>query len=640
MNNKLQTRDGAIRHVANVDFPTRWGDFRLLAFERDFEQDGAPCQQTALALVLGEIGRSPTLVRIHSQCLTGEALGSLRCDCAPQLHMALSLISEEGAGVLVYEQQEGRGIGLMAKLRAYQLQDQGLDTVQANECLGFKPDYRDYRLPAEILKSLGIGQVRLLSNNPDKIAALVRAGIQVVERIPCEVAGGIFAQGYLHTKKLKCGHLLQSQVAALPRSVLKEPPPEAPAVKETAGKRVPMRQVTPFTDIETALAELRAGRMLVLVDDEDRENEGDLTLAAEKVTPEAINFMATHGRGLICLALPGERTERLRLGPMSPRNTSQFGTAFTESIDAVGRGVTTGISALDRAQTILAAIDPATRPEDLARPGHIFPLRAREGGVLVRAGQTEASVDLARLAGLVPAAVICEIMNDDGTMARVTDLTRFCQTYDLKMLTVAELIRYRMAHERCIERVGETLVPTDRGTFRMIAYRSEIDNESHLAMILGNIEDGQPALVRMHARCVVGDVFGANACECSANLRRSLDRIAAEGAGAVIYLHQNATGFAAGKSADRDSLVLHPDPKNISQLDRDRQVQRDIGVGAQVLRDLNLRRIRLLTNHPRPLAALEGYGIDIVEHVPIGDHQFAIRDTGQEGCLSHETRCQ
>jgi len=640
MNNKLQTRDGAIRHVANVDFPTRWGDFRLLAFERDFEQDGAPCQQTALALVLGEIGRSPTLVRIHSQCLTGEALGSLRCDCAPQLHMALSLISEEGAGVLVYEQQEGRGIGLMAKLRAYQLQDQGLDTVQANECLGFKPDYRDYRLPAEILKSLGIGQVRLLSNNPDKIAALVRAGIQVVERIPCEVAGGIFAQGYLHTKKLKCGHLLQSQVAALPRSVLKEPPPEAPAVKETAGKRVPMRQVTPFTDVETALAELRAGRMLVLVDDEDRENEGDLTLAAEKVTPEAINFMATHGRGLICLALPGERTERLRLGPMSPRNTSQFGTAFTESIDAVGRGVTTGISALDRAQTILAAIDPATRPEDLARPGHIFPLRAREGGVLVRAGQTEASVDLARLAGLVPAAVICEIMNDDGTMARVTDLTRFCQTYDLKMLTVAELIRYRMAHERCIERVGETLVPTDRGTFRMIAYRSEIDNESHLAMILGNIEDGQPALVRMHARCVVGDVFGANACECSANLRRSLDRIAAEGAGAVIYLHQNATGFAAGKSADRDSLVLHPDPKNISQLDRDRQVQRDIGVGAQVLRDLNLRRIRLLTNHPRPLAALEGYGIDIVEHVPIGDHQFAIRDTGQEGCLSHETRCQ
>jgi 3,4-dihydroxy 2-butanone 4-phosphate synthase/GTP cyclohydrolase II len=639
MNHKLQTRDGAIRQVANVDFPTRWGDFRLLAFERDFEQDGVTCQQTALALVLGEIGRSPTLVRIHSQCLTGEALGSLRCDCAPQLHMALSLISEEGAGVLVYEQQEGRGIGLMAKLRAYQLQDQGLDTVQANERLGFKADYRDYRLPAEILKSLGIGQVRLLSNNPDKIAALVRAGIHMVERIPCEADGGVIAQGYLHTKKLKCGHLLQ-QVPAPQSLVMKELPPEALAVKVTAGKRLHMRQFSPFTDVETALAELRAGRMLVLVDDEDRENEGDLTLAAEKVTPEAINFMATHGRGLICLALPGERTERLRLGPMSPRNTSQFGTAFTESIDAVGRGVTTGISALDRAQTILAAIDPATRPDDLARPGHIFPLRAREGGVLVRAGQTEASVDVARLAGLVPAAVICEIMNDDGTMARVTDLTRFCQKHDLKMLTVAELIRYRMAHERCIERVGETLVPTDRGTFRMIAYRSEIDNESHLAMVLGNIGDGQPALVRMHARCVVGDVFGASTCECSANLRRSLDRIAAEGAGALIYLHQNATGFAAGKSVERDSLVLHPDPKNISQLDRDRRVQRDIGVGAQILRDLNLRRIRLLTNHPRPLAALEGYGIDIVEHVPIGDPQFTLRDTGREEDLSHETRCQ
>jgi 3,4-dihydroxy 2-butanone 4-phosphate synthase/GTP cyclohydrolase II len=641
MSNKLQTGHGAIRQVASVDFPTRWGDFRLLAFERKFEQDGAPCQQTALALVLGEINSAPTLVRIHSQCLTGEALGSLRCDCAPQLHMALSLISEEGAGVLVYEQQEGRGIGLMAKLRAYQLQDQGLDTVQANERLGFKADYRDYRLPAEILKSLGIRQVRLLSNNPDKIAALVRVGIEVVERIPCEVAGGIFAQGYLLTKRLKCGHLLQSPMTPVPSSAMKEPPAEALAVKRTAGKRLPMPGFTPFTDVETGLAELRAGRMLVLVDDEDRENEGDLTLAAEKVTPEAINFMATHGRGLICLSLPGERSERLRLGLMSPRNTSQFGTAFTESIDAVGRGVTTGISAHDRSQTILAAIDPTTKPEDLARPGHIFPLRAREGGVLVRAGQTEASVDLARLAGLVPAAVICEIMNDDGTMARVADLTRFCQKHDLKMLTVAELIRYRMAHERCIERVGETLVPTDRGTFRMIAYRSEIDNESHLAMVLGKVEDGsQPVLVRMHARCVVGDVFGANTCECSANLRRSLDRIAAEGAGAVIYLHQNAAGLVVGKPACRDSLVLHPDPKNISQLDRDRQVQRDIGVGAQILRDLNLRRIRLLTNHPRPVAGLEGYGIDIVEHVPIGDHQLTIQDTGREGCLSHETSCQ
>ena len=396
-----------------------------------------------------------------------------------------------------------------------------------------------------------------------------------------------------------------------------------------------MREFPPFTDVETALAEMRAGRMVVLVDDEDRENEGDLTLAAGKVTPEAINFMAIHGRGLICLALPGERTEYLRLDPMTACNTSQFGTAFTQSIDAAGRGVTTGISAFDRAQTILAAIDPATRPEDLARPGHVFPLRAREGGVLVRAGQTEASVDLARLAGLVPAAVICEIMNDDGTMARVPDLTRFCQMHHLKMLTVADLIRYRMAHERCVERVGEALVPTDRGTFRMIAYRSEIDGESHLAMVLGKAEGaGQPVLVRMHAHCIAGNVFGAYTCECSANLRCSLDRIAAEGVGAVIYLHHNATGFSVRQGAGGDSLLFHP--KGVSQMDRARQVQRDVGIGAQILRDLNLRQIRLLTNHPRPVPAIEGYGIEITEHVPIREGQSAVGDTWREGCLTQE----
>jgi 3,4-dihydroxy 2-butanone 4-phosphate synthase / GTP cyclohydrolase II len=401
-----------------------------------------------------------------------------------------------------------------------------------------------------------------------------------------------------------------------------------------------MQGLPPFTDVQTALDEMRAGRPLVLVDDEDRENEGDLTLAAEKVTAESVNFMATHGRGLICLALSGERTEYLRLRPMTAMNTSQFGTAFTESIDAKGRGVTTGVSTFDRAQTILAAIDPATRPEDLARPGHVFPLRARDGGVLVRAGQTEASVDLARLAGLVPAAVICEIMNEDGTMARVADLTRFCQWHDLKMLSVAELIRYRMAHERCVERVGEALVPTDHGTFRAIAYRSEIDGECHLAMVLGNIEDAdQPALVRMHARCVVGDVFDANICDCSANLQRSLDRIAAEGVGAVVYLHLNATGYLAERSAAGPSLLLHPNSKHLSELDRDRQVQREVGVGAQILRDLNLRRIRLLTNHPRRVAALEGYGIEIVEHVPISETHFPIGDTWQELTVTHETSC-
>jgi len=389
----------------------------------------------------------------------------------------------------------------------------------------------------------------------------------------------------------------------------------------------------PFIDIETAVREMRAGRMVVLLDDADRENEGDLSLAAEKVTPEAINFMATYGRGLICLAMPGERADSLELGPMTARNTSQYGTAFTESIDAIGRGVTTGISAFDRAQTILAAIDPLSRPQDLARPGHVFPLRARKGGVLVRAGQTEASVDLARLAGLTPAAVICEIMNQDGTMARVPELIHFCGLHDLKMLTVAELIRYRMAHERCVERVGEALVPAHRGTFRMLAYRSEIDGESHLAMVLGNIEDcGQPALVRMHKSCIAGDVFGANTCECSVNLRRSLDRIVAEGTGVVVYLRQNGTGAA-------DLLGLHPDPKSISQLDRDRQVQREIGVGAQILRDLNLRRIRLLTNHPRPVAALEGYGIEIVQHVPIGEGQFTFGETWSEGRLTRDKSC-
>ena len=267
---------------------------------------------------------------------------------------------------------------------------------------------------------------------------------------------------------------------------------------------------SPFCDVETALEEIRAGRMIVVIDDEDRENEGDLTMAAEKITPEAINFMAKYGRGLVCLAMTEERLDYLRLGQMSAENTSNFGTAFTESIDAKD-GVTTGISAYDRSQTIRVAIDPATRPNDLARPGHVFPLRARKGGVLVRAGQTEASVDLARLAGLVPAGVICEIMSDDGTMARVPELTEFCRQHDMKMLTVAELIRYRMAHERYVRRLAESVVPTAYGDFRMIAYESEITGDSHIAMVKGDVENAgeQPVLVRMHSHCLVGDVFGA-----------------------------------------------------------------------------------------------------------------------------------
>jgi 3,4-dihydroxy 2-butanone 4-phosphate synthase/GTP cyclohydrolase II len=319
-----------------------------------------------------------------------------------------------------------------------------------------------------------------------------------------------------------------------------------------------MKSASPFCDVETALDELRAGRMIVVVDDEDRENEGDLTMAAEKVTPDAINFMAKYGRGLVCLAMTPERLDYLRLGMMTAQNTSQFGTAFTESIDAAGRGVTTGISAYDRAQTILCAVDPATRPADLARPGHIFPLRARKGGVLVRAGQTEASVDLARMAGLVPAGVICEIMNEDGTMSRVPDLTEFCAVHKLKMLTVAELIRYRMRHERYICRTGEALVPTKQGEFRVIAYHSETDGESHIALVYGDLERAtKPVLVRMHSHCLLGDVFGATSCECGHNIRSSLKQISEEGVGALIYLHHGAAAVSTERIADKVTLTLH-----------------------------------------------------------------------------------
>ena len=273
----------------------------------------------------------------------------------------------------------------------------------------------------------------------------------------------------------------------------------------------------PFTDVPSAIDDIRAGRMVVVIDDEDRENEGDLTLAAEKVTPEAINFMAKYGRGLVCLAMTEERLEHLRIGPMTAENTSNYGTAFCEAIDARD-GVSTGISAYDRARTIQVAIDPATRPSDLARPGHVFPLRAKKGGVLVRAGQTEASVDLARLAGLIPAGIICEIMRDDGTMARVPDLVEFCRIHNMKMLTVAELIRYRMAHERYVHRVGEAMVSTRHGEFRLIAYESEVEGgESHIALVRGDIEKAPgPVLVRMHSHCVMGDVFGSPACDCAA----------------------------------------------------------------------------------------------------------------------------
>src|SRR3954451_14037835 len=379
-----------------------------------------------------------------------------------------------------------------------------------------------------------------------------------------------------------------------------------------------MTPSAPFCDVPTALEEIREGRILVVVDDEDRENEGDLTMAAEKITPEAINFMAKYGRGLVCLAMTEERLDYLRLGPMTAENTSQYGTAFTESIDA-REGVSTGISAYDRSHTIKVAIDPSSRYTDLVRPGHTFPLRARKGGVLVRAGQTEASVDLARLAGMIPAGVICEIMKDDGSMARVPDLIEFCREHKMKMLTVAELIRYRMAHERYVNRVGEALVETRFGEFRLIAYSSEVDGgESHVALVRGDIEhSAHPVLVRMHAHCLMGDVFGATGCECHATLEGSLRRIASEGLGAVIYLHQTSQGFSIEKVGERMALSFHGGRTLPSLYDNTKQIQREIGIGAQILSDLNLRRIRLLTNRPKKVAALEGFGIEIVEQVPV-----------------------
>jgi 3,4-dihydroxy 2-butanone 4-phosphate synthase/GTP cyclohydrolase II len=374
----------------------------------------------------------------------------------------------------------------------------------------------------------------------------------------------------------------------------------------------------PFTDVPTAIEEIRLGRMVVVVDDEDRENEGDLTLAAEKVTPEAINFMAKYGRGLVCLAMTEERLEHLRIGPMTAENTSNYGTAFCEAIDA-REGVSTGISAYDRSRTIQVAIDPATRPSDLARPGHVFPLRARKGGVLVRAGQTEASVDLARLAGLIPAGIICEIMKDDGTMARVPDLIEFCREHEMKMLTVAELIRYRMAHERYVHRVGQALIGTRYGEFRLIAYESEVEGgESHIALIRGEIENtSEPVLVRMHAHCIMGDVFGSTHCDCRATIEGSMRAIAEAGRGAIIYLHQTSKGFSVDKLGERTMLTFHRDRALPTLPESERKTQREIGIGAQILSDLGLRRIRLLTNHPRRVAALEGFDIEIVEQVPV-----------------------
>ena len=375
-----------------------------------------------------------------------------------------------------------------------------------------------------------------------------------------------------------------------------------------------------FATVEEAVAEIRQGRMIVLVDDEDRENEGDLTMAAEKVTPEAVNFMAKHGRGLICLALTEARCEALQLAPISPRNTSAFGTPFCEPIDA-RRGTTTGTSAADRATTILVATDSNTRPEDLARPGHVYTLRARNGGVLVRAGQTEASVDLARIAGLDHSGVICEVMNDDGTMARTPQLIEFCHQHGLKLLTIADLIRYRMQHERYIRRIAESRLSTRHGTFRMIAYSSEADNELHVALVRGELAGSAPTLVRVHSHCLTGDVFAATTCDCHEIIERSLEAIAAENRGVFVYLHHTGRGFridsAAVAEGELPQIRYHARGELDQDLNRQRLVQRESGIGAQILIDLGLRQIRVLTNHPRKVVALEGYGLEIADQVPL-----------------------
>ena len=371
-----------------------------------------------------------------------------------------------------------------------------------------------------------------------------------------------------------------------------------------------------FATVPDAIAAIKAGLMVVVVDDEDRENEGDLTLAAEFVTPEAINFMARFGRGLICLTLTEERADYLRLGPMTQDNTSRFGTAFTESIEA-REGVTTGISAADRSHTIRVAIDPRSTANDLARPGHVFPLRARKGGVLVRAGQTEASVDLARMAGLVPAGVICEIMNEDGTMARVPDLIDFCQQHGLLMMTVADLIRYRLQNERYIHRVAEAPIATPFGTFRMIAYENEVDGgESHVALVMGDVTGDAPSLVRVHTHSLAEDVFGiAGSREL---IDGSLEAIAKAGRGAFVYLHSGTRGFAIDRNADPNRIVFQKEQRARERSeDRTGRTLRQVGLGGQILSDLGIHKIRLLTNTPIHVPALQGFGIEIVEQVPL-----------------------
>jgi 3,4-dihydroxy 2-butanone 4-phosphate synthase / GTP cyclohydrolase II len=382
-------------------------------------------------------------------------------------------------------------------------------------------------------------------------------------------------------------------------------------------KKKPAPKKSPFASIDEAVAAIREGKMIIVVDDEDRENEGDLTIAAEKVTPEAINFMATHGRGLICMPMTQQRLEELDLPLMVAQNTTAFDTAFCVSIEA--KGVTsTGISAADRAATVLASIDPNTRPSDLARPGHMFPLRARDGGVLVRAGQTEAAVDLARIAGLYPAGVICEIMNPDGTMARVPELTKFARKHKLLMITVADLIQYRMQTEGLVRRVASAALPTEHGDFRVIAYESVIDGETHVAMVKGEIGDGENVMVRVHSRCLTGDVFGSARCDCGPQLDSAMTKIAAAGRGVLLYLNQEGRGIGLSNKIRAYELQDQGfDTVEANERLGFKPDQRDYGIGVQILRDLGVKSMRLLSNNPRKLVGLEGYGLSVAEWLPL-----------------------
>jgi 3,4-dihydroxy 2-butanone 4-phosphate synthase/GTP cyclohydrolase II len=405
------------------------------------------------------------------------------------------------------------------------------------------------------------------------------------------------------------------------------PKSSAPTSKDAAPAAAAGKQAGAKSDgrdalstIQEAIDDIRAGKMVILVDDEDRENEGDLCMAADLVTPEAVNFMATHGRGLICLSLEEEQLQRLKLSMMVPdhENTAQYGTAFTISIEA-REGVTTGISAHDRARTIQAAVNPEARPNDIVRPGHVFPLRAREGGVLRRVGQTEGSVDLARLAGCSPAGVICEIMNDDGTMARMPDLAKYAKQHGLKIVAIRDLIQYRLRNEKLVRRVAEATMPTANGDFRCIVYENDIDHVDHMAMVKGEIHADSPVLVRVHSECLTGDAFGSRRCDCGEQLQLAMKMIDEAGSGVVLYMRQEGRGIGLKNKIRAYALQ---DTEGLDTVEANIRLgfaadMRDYGVGTQILADLGVRKLQIITNNPGKRAGIEGYGLSIVDRVPL-----------------------